>query len=135
IVGFHGNRRASGRSITCAFEPLEKRELLSGSVKLDQAHGTITLTGTSGKDQFDFWMSDWGQRVLEYQADDVSGGLYSGTEPYFYKTINIYGMGGNDTVDLSECPIGVDINVYSGGTGSDVLNVGPGTPNYGGAVG
>src|SRR3954451_6529515 len=117
------------RASHCVVESLELRRMLAASVKLDPSHGTITITGTGGSDQLEFWCADWGQRLIEYQANNVSGGIYSGTEPYFYNTINIYGQGGNDTIDLSECPIGININIFAGTPGSDTINVGPGS-NY-----
>jgi Ca2+-binding RTX toxin-like protein len=120
--------RRTNRSI--AAEPLELRRMLSASVQLDKAHGTITITGTSGNDTLMFYASDdWGHRVIAYQADDVSGSVNNGTEAIFYNTINIYGLGGNDTINLRNCPIGMYINVYAGGAGSDTLNVGPDSPN------
>jgi Ca2+-binding RTX toxin-like protein len=114
------------RAVRSVVESLELRRMFAASVTLDPQHGTMTLTGTPGNDHLEFWCADWGQRLIEYQANAVSGGLYSGTAPYYYNTINIYGVGGNDTIDLPECPIGININIFSGGAGSDTINVGPG---------
>jgi hypothetical protein len=124
------NSKTITRSANCVVEALELRRMLSASVKLDPAHGTMTITGTGGNDHLEFWCADWGQRLVEYQANEISGGIYSGTEPYMYNTINIYGLGGKDTIDLSECPIGIDINIFPGATTGDTINVGPG-PNSG----
>src|SRR6476646_768787 len=111
------------RAVRSVVESLELRRMFAASVNLDPSHGTMTLTGTPGNDHLEFWCADWGQRLIEYQANAISGGIYSATEPYDYNTINTYGVGGNDTIDLSECPIGIDINMFPGGTGSDTINV------------
>jgi Ca2+-binding RTX toxin-like protein len=92
------------------FEPLERRTMCS----ITLVNGVLTLTGTAGKDTMDVIFDG-----LMYGADDGQVMQTQYYDPDDVAKIEMYGLGGNDTLRL-DATVSDPANLF-GGDGDDRL--------------